>query len=788
MASPPDAPADPPDSPTGRPTARTGDRTVDGRNNATGVRRSSTSVAADLPAPGPLPAGYAVHEFVIESTLGEGGFGIVYLAHDQLLQRQVALKEYMPGSLAVRRADYGVTLRSERHRESFDLGLRSFINEARLLASFDHPSLVKVYRFWEELGTAYMVMPYYQGPTLKAWQHQQRVTDSPGATEDWWHERLPALIDALQLMHDQQCFHRDIAPDNILLVGPRLWPVLLDFGAARKVLTDATQALTVILKPGYAPIEQYAEVPSLKQGAWTDVYALCAVLYNSVTGSTPPPAVARMVSDAWQPAAERAAGRFSDQFLRGIDAGLAVLPKDRPQSLTELRALLGLSPAVPDPLRTQSAPTMRAAAPATPAAAPTEAQRRPTTESRPPADPAAGAGAGPGYTVTQRDQAHQDGHDNAADGGDTVPIDLFDLPTAIGQANPLDTSPPPGGSSISRPVGAAGPATGGQAPRTTQPPPPQPFGASSSATPTTQPPGGRPGVGATPFGAATTAPQPGGTASARVTPIHPMASGQIGLPGKTSRTPVIAAGVGLAIAAAAVLWWGLRPPSPEATAASNTTTSTPGQTTQTQATPAPVSPSAVVPTTTAAPPASPGSTTTAPRPDYSPVAALRDMVALADPAIKVSASTDSPRLRIDQDKLQFRVRSNTPGFVYVFWVGSDGKDLQLLFPNGLDDDHAIAAGAELVLPRPGWRITASGPPGTDHIAVLVSPVQRDLESAGAKATSGEVLGTFDATLARKLWKESDGKSSPFAGIARCVRTQPCNAGYGGALVEVEEVR
>jgi hypothetical protein len=164
------------------------------------------------------------------------------------------------------------------------------------------------------------------------------------------------------------------------------------------------------------------------------------------------------------------------------------------------------------------------------------------------------------------------------------------------------------------------------------------------------------------------------------------------------------------------------------------------------------------------------------------------MVALADPAIKVSASTDSPRLRIDQDKLQFRVRSNTPGFVYVFWVGSDGKDLQLLFPNGLDDDHAIKPGTELVLPRPGWRITASGPPGTDHIAVLVSPVQRDLESVGAKATSGEVLGTFDATLARKLWKESDGKSSPFAGIARCVRTQPCNTGYGGALVEVEEVR
>jgi hypothetical protein len=262
-------------------------------------------------------------------------------------------------------------------------------------------------------------------------------------------------------------------------------------------------------------------------------------------------------------------------------------------------------------------------------------------------------------------------------------------------------------------------------------------------------------------------------------------SGQIGRTGeKKSLTPVIAAGAGLAIAAAGVLWWAMRP-APQTTAVSADAA---GKAAQTQVAPAPVAPSTVVPATTAPPPPTAASAATPPRPPYSPVAALRDMVALAESSIKVSASTDSPRLRIDQDKLQFRVRSNTPGFVYVFWVGSDGKDLQLLFPNGLDDDHVIKPGIELVLPRPGWRITASGPPGTDHIAVLVSPVQRDLESVGAKATSGEVLGTFDATLARKLWTESDGKSSPFAGIARCVRTQPCNTGYGGALVEVEEVK
>jgi serine/threonine protein kinase len=683
----------------------------------------------------------------------------------------------MPGSLAVRRADYGVTLRSERHRESFDLGLRSFINEARLLASFDHPSLVKVYRFWEELGTAYMVMPYYQGPTLKAWQNQQRAaaaqgSDAPGATEDWWHERLPALIDALQLMHDEQCFHRDIAPDNILLVGPRLWPVLLDFGAARRVLTDATQALTVILKPGYAPIEQYAEVPSLKQGAWTDVYALCAVLYNSVTGSTPPPAVARMVSDAWQPAAERAAGRFSDTFLRGIDAGLAVLPKDRPQSLAELRALLGLSPAVPDPLRTLSAPTLRppAPAPAVTVVTPPPPDRsggatgRTTQE-----DPRTVGGRAAGADqASDHDRIHHDRDDHsssphgdsrgpaAPDPGDTVPIDLFDLPTTSHAGRPM-------------------PVTAGSSNQATMAPPNLP----------TAPPAGRapaPATSPTEGASAPKAPAPG---QGRAAPAHPMAP----MPAAAQRkslAPVLGAGIGLAVAAAAVLWWAMRPaPAPQAPATAQGMAAAP-------AVVAPA-PSVVVPaptTPTGATTGTPTSTTpgATPRPPYSPVAALSDMVALADPAIKVSAGTDTPRLRIDKDKLQFRVRSNTQGFVYVFWVGSEGKDLQLLFPNGLDDDHAITAGGELVLPRAGWRITASGPPGTDHIAVLVSPVQRDLESVGAKAAGGEVLGTFDASLARKLWAESDGKSSPFAGIARCIRTQPCNTGYGGALVDVEEVR
>ena len=303
----------------------------------------ATTMASVRPVPPPtgeagnaLPAGYKIHEFEIVQVVGEGGFGIVYLANDLQLQRTVALKEYMPSSLATRGADHGISLRSERHRETFELGLRSFVNEARLLASFDHPSLVKVYRFWEQNGTAFMVMPYYEGPTLKALFKQ-----SPHPPDEAWLKNLlRPLLDALQIIHNDHCYHRDIAPDNILLLGSQLKPLLLDFGAARRVIGDATQALTVILKPGYAPVEQYAEMPSMKQGAWTDVYALCAVLYAAITGRAPPPSVGRLMKDEMVPVSQSARGKYSAAFLAAIDHGLAVRPENRPQDINALRARL----------------------------------------------------------------------------------------------------------------------------------------------------------------------------------------------------------------------------------------------------------------------------------------------------------------------------------------------------------------------------------------------------------------------------------------------------------------
>lgn len=297
-----------------------------------------------------LPSGTRLHEFEITGLIGEGGFGVVYQAYDHLLQRRVALKEYLPASLAARGQQQSVVLRSQRHADSYAKGLDSFINEARLLARFDHPALVKVHRFWQANETAYLVMPYYQGPTLKA--AMQALPTPPD--EPWIRGLLGPLLAALELLHQQDCLHRDIAPDNILLPGEG-GPVLLDFGAARRVIGDMTQALTIMLKPGYAPIEQFAEMPGIRQGPWTDLYALGAVLHWIITGQTPPPAVGRMLRDPYEALTVRAAGRYSEALLNSIDRCLALKGEDRPQSVAQLRALLG--PAAPVETQALPAPT-----------------------------------------------------------------------------------------------------------------------------------------------------------------------------------------------------------------------------------------------------------------------------------------------------------------------------------------------------------------------------------------------------------------------------------------------
>ena len=286
-----------------------------------------------------LPAGTRLDKFEILQVLGAGGFGIVYLALDHTLERHVAIKEYMPSALAARgHGALGVVLRSASNAPTFELGLRSFINEARLLAGFDHPSLVKVHQFWEAHGTAYMVMPYYRGRTLNS---ERRAMHGPPC-EAWLRGIVDPLLSALEVLHKQEVFHRDISPDNIIVL-PGGQPVLLDFGAARRVVADHPQSLTAILKPDFAPVEQYADVPNMRQGAWTDLYALGAVVYFMLKGAPPVRAVTRAVHDETPALAQQAGAALSgvsERFLGAIDWALAIAPQDRPQSVQALRDAL----------------------------------------------------------------------------------------------------------------------------------------------------------------------------------------------------------------------------------------------------------------------------------------------------------------------------------------------------------------------------------------------------------------------------------------------------------------
>jgi len=292
--------------------------------------------ASSATASSAMPPGTRLGEFEITGVIGEGGFGIVYSARDSSLDRIVAIKEYLPSAFASRTTGGTVQVRSEEHTKTFNAGLSSFINEARMLAKFSHPGLVEVFRFWEGNGTAYMAMRYYRGVTLR----EMLRTNPQVVTEQWLCETLDPILLALQELHNEKCYHRDIAPDNILVL-PNGRSVLMDFGAARRIIGGMTRALTTVLKPGYAPIEQYSDDGSMQQGAWTDIYAVGGVLYHAMTGKVPVQAISRMMNDPLKPVAAAARGSYSENLCAVVMKCLAVMPENRYQSVDELRAALG---------------------------------------------------------------------------------------------------------------------------------------------------------------------------------------------------------------------------------------------------------------------------------------------------------------------------------------------------------------------------------------------------------------------------------------------------------------
>lgn len=308
-------------------------------------RASSTPVSWILMAQqelrNSLKTDHALHWYRIDKVLGQGGFGITYLAHDPNLDQQVAIKEYLPMELAVRDGDNSVYPASSANGERYQWGLDRFIAEARTLAKFKHPAIVRVLSVFEENNTAYMVMEYEQGESL-----QQVLDRRKTLSEEELIPILAPLLDGLELIHASGFIHRDIKPANIYIREDQS-PVLLDFGSARQALGEQTKSLTSIVSPGYAPFEQYYS-KSDRQGPWTDIYSLAATMYRAISGVMPMDAIDRSEAilkaerDIFVSAGEIGEGRYTPEFMAALDHALSFNEKKRPQSVAEWRAELGI--------------------------------------------------------------------------------------------------------------------------------------------------------------------------------------------------------------------------------------------------------------------------------------------------------------------------------------------------------------------------------------------------------------------------------------------------------------
>ena len=284
-----------------------------------------------------LQPGQLIGRYEIVSVLGQGGFGITYRARDIQLGREVAIKEYLPTALAVRQDGTTVLPRTTKMADDFGWGRERFVTEGRTLASLHRaPAIVQVFDFLEANGTAYIVMELLHGETL-----EERITRDGKLTPEDVDRILWPLLDGLEQVHNAGFLHRDIKPANILLDAAGN-PTLIDFGASRAAMAGRSVAMTAIFTPGYAAAEQ---MTSAKQGPWTDIYGLSATLYHAIAGQTPPSAFDRMLDDAYEPLGQLNPAGFAPGVLAGVDAGLAVAARDRPQSIAGWRPILGMSAA-----------------------------------------------------------------------------------------------------------------------------------------------------------------------------------------------------------------------------------------------------------------------------------------------------------------------------------------------------------------------------------------------------------------------------------------------------------
>ena len=268
-------------------------------------------------------------QYIIGKPIGQGGFGVTYLGFDIRLEKKVAIKEYLPAALVTRDLNHSTIVPIKQQETAFATGLQFFIEEAKNLAKFTHPHIVSVMNFFEANNTGYMVMEYLQGQTLS-----EKLTNSKLPVEDALTILFP-LLEALQTIHTQHVYHRDISAHNVFILEEGT-PILIDFGAARHIVGEHSQSLDLVLKHGYSPLEQYSGKGKI--GPWTDIYACGALLYLLITGKLPPAATDRYAEDNLVSPNKKCL--LSESLNQAILQALAVKIEDRFQSVDAFKLAL----------------------------------------------------------------------------------------------------------------------------------------------------------------------------------------------------------------------------------------------------------------------------------------------------------------------------------------------------------------------------------------------------------------------------------------------------------------
>ena len=290
---------------------------------------------AEIPPYHLQPFSILAGKYLLGTAIGEGGFGITYIGMDLNLEMRVAIKEYYPNGCATRNRSESNTVisYSSSMHDIFEEGREKFINEARLLAKCNNlPEIVSVKDFFKENHTAYIVMEYINGMTLKSYLKQNGGKLSAQKTL----QMMQPVIHSLAKVHDMNLIHRDISPDNIMLCKDGAVKIL-DFGGARDYIFSTGKSMSIMLKPGYTPEEQYRAHGN--QGPWTDVYALCATMYRCITGTIPPESLERAYHENLQPIRELAS-ECPPAAAYAIEKGMSIHTEDRFQSMQELYSAL----------------------------------------------------------------------------------------------------------------------------------------------------------------------------------------------------------------------------------------------------------------------------------------------------------------------------------------------------------------------------------------------------------------------------------------------------------------